>query len=129
MMGLAEIQNRPEITSDIDWEMTPEEAVTLYLEWGNNWSHGKHLIRSKSDRSLYFVINTWEDPPRIYLIQRNSEEAVELAMIEMPESLRDRFLASVGHRKGVYALSEEIKAWLEKRLYATSGDPKLIADG
>jgi len=120
MMGLAEIRNHPEITSDIDWEMTPEEAVTLYLEWGNNWSHGKHLIRSKSDRSLYFVINTWEDPARIFLIQRNSEEAVELAMIEMPATLRKRFLESVGHHRGVYPLNEELKVWLEKRLYATS---------
>jgi len=120
MMGLEEIRKHPEITSDIDWEMTPEEAVTLYLEWGNNWSHGKHLIRSKSDQSLYFVINTWEDPARIYLIQRNSEEAVELATIEMPATLREKFLESVGHRKGVYALSEEIKAWLEERLYTTS---------
>ena len=119
MMGLEEIRRRPEITSDIDWEMTPEEAVTLYLEWGNNWSHGKHLVRSKSDRSLYFVVNTWEDIPRIFLIQRNSEEAVELGMIEMPETLRDGFLESVGHRKGVYPLSEEIRAWLEKRLYGT----------
>ena len=117
-MGLEEIRKHPEITSDIDWEMTPEEAVTLYLEWGNNWSHGKHLIRSKSDRSLYFVINTWEDPARIYLIQRNSEEAVELAMIEMPATLRKRFSESVGHRKGVYAINDEIKAWLETKLYA-----------
>ena len=118
MMGLDEILNSPEITSDIDWEMTPEEAVTLYLEWGNNWSHGKHLIRSKSDRSLYFVINTWDDPPQIYLIQRNSDEALELAMIEMPETLRRGFLESVGHRKGVYAINDEIKAWLETKLYA-----------
>ncbi len=121
MMSLEEIRNSPDITSDIDWEMTPEEAVTLYLEWGNNWSHGKHLIRSKSDRSLYFVINTWEDSPRIYLIQRNSEEAVELAMIEMPASLRKSFLESVGHRKGVYPLNEEIRAWLERSLYTASG--------
>ena len=121
MMGLEEIRRHPEITSDIDWEMTPEEAVTLYLEWGNNWSHGKHLIRSKSDRSLYFVVNTWEDPPQIILIQRNSEEAVELATIALPETLRNKFLESVGYRKGVYPLDADIRAWLERRLYTASG--------
>jgi hypothetical protein len=121
MMSLEEIRKSPDITSEIDWEMTPEEAVTLYLEWGNSWSHGKHLIRSKSDRSLYFVVNTWEDPARITLIRRNSEEAVELAMIELSATLRDTFLESVGHLKGVYPLNTEIRAWLERRLYTASG--------
>jgi hypothetical protein len=51
-------------------------------------------------------------------IRRNSEEAVELATIDMPDELRDHFLESVGGIKGVYAISDEIKAWLEKELYA-----------
>ena len=100
-----------------DDPMTPEEAVTLYLEWGNNWSHGKNVIRSKSDVSYYFVVNTWEDPPKIYLIRRNSEEAVELAAIDIPEALRDRFLESVGHNEGVYPINDEIKVMLEGKLY------------
>lgn len=50
-MGLGEIRNNSEIISVIDWDMTPEEAVTLYLEWGNNWAHGKYVIRSKNDVS------------------------------------------------------------------------------
>ncbi len=78
-MTLDEIRQDLVIMNDINWEMTPEEAVTLYLEWGNNWTHGKHLVRSKNDVSVYFVVNTWDDPPCIYLIRRNSDEAVELA--------------------------------------------------
>ena len=74
MMGLEEIRSNREIINDNDWEMTPEEAVTLYLEWGNNWSHDKKMVKSKDDVSHYFVVNTWEDPPVIYLIKRNSEE-------------------------------------------------------
>jgi len=84
MAGSAELRNNLEIANLIDWDMTPEEAVTLYLEWGNNWTHGKHLVRSKEDVSYYFVVNTWDDPPRIYVIRRNSEEATELAAIPMP---------------------------------------------
>ncbi|MBW1670741.1 MAG: hypothetical protein JRJ43_03200 [Deltaproteobacteria bacterium] len=117
MMGLDEVRKNKEIISVIDWDMTPEEAVTLYLEWGNSWTHGKSLIRSKDDVSYYFVVNTWEDPPKIFFIRRNSEEAVELAKIDMPDELRDHFLESVGNNKGVYAISAEIKAWLEKKLY------------
>ena len=117
MMGLAEIRRRNDITGVIDWQMTPEEAVTLYLEWGNNWTHGKNLIRSKNDISRYFIVNTWDKPLKVYLIQRNSEEAVELASFEMPEKLREQFLASVAHRKGVYAINDDVRAWLEKELY------------
>lgn len=119
MMTLEELRNHDEYTSVIDWDMTPEEAVTLYLEWGNNWANGKRRIRSKNDVSFYFIVNTWEDPAKIYFIRRNSEEAVELAVIDMPEDLRQRFLESVSHHKGVYPVNEELRAWLEQALYET----------
>jgi hypothetical protein len=112
-MELNEIQKAREVANEIDWDMTPEEAVTLYLEWGNNWSHGKHLVRSKEDVSHYFVVNTWEARPVVYLIRRNSDAAVELAKISLPEEMSGRFLEHVGHRKGVYAITAEIRSWLE----------------
>lgn len=115
-MELHEVREDRRLVSEIDWEMTPEEAVTLYLEWGNNWSHGKHLVRSKNDVSCYFVVNTWEHPPEVRLVRRNSEEATELVRIPLPEHLREPFLDQVGHKKGVYAISPEIRAWLEELL-------------
>jgi hypothetical protein len=117
-MELREVREDRGLVSEIDWEMTPEEAVTRYLEWGNNWSHGKHFVRSKRDFSCYFVVDTWEDPPEVRLIRRNSDEAKELARIPLPEQLREPFLDQVGRRKGVYALTEEIRAWLEDSLSA-----------
>jgi hypothetical protein len=117
MMGLEEIRNRDEMINVIDWDMTPEDAVTLYLEWGNNPATGRNSIRSKNDVSHYFVVNTWEETPKIYFIRRNSDEAVELATIDLPEPLRGRFLESIGHNKGVYALNDEIKTWLKEELH------------
>ena len=117
MMALKDIRENHEIKNKIDWDMTPEEAVTLYLEWGNNWTHGKNLVRSKNDVSHYFVVNTWDAPPRIYLIRRNSEEATELATIPMPEKIKKGFLEWVGYNRGVYPLNDEVRAWLEKELY------------
>ena len=119
MMGLEGIQKDHELVNAIDWDMTPEEAVTLYLEWGNNWTHGK-MVKSKNDVSHYFVVNTWDEPAKIYLIRRNSEEAIELAIIDMPEKLREHFLESIAHNKGVYAINEEVKAWLEEQLHDTA---------
>jgi hypothetical protein len=121
MRALEEIRDNKNLVNDINWDMTPEEAVTLYLEWGNNWSHGKHLVRSKSDVSHYFVVNTWDDPPQIYLIRRNSDEAKELAKVEIPHALRESFLKEVAHNRGVYAISGEIRAWLENALGIDSG--------
>ena len=101
MMTLEELRDNWKLASVIDWDMTPEDAVTLYLEWGNNPATGRRRIMSKSDESFYFVVNTWKDPAIIYFIRRNSEEAVELARIDMPEELRNRFTESVSHLKGV----------------------------
>ena len=120
MDKLQDIRDNLDLVNHIDWEMTPEEAVTRYLEWGNNWTHGKQLVRSKNDVSYYFVVNTWDDPPTIYLIRRNSDEATEMAAIPIPEKLKHTFLESVGHNKGVYALTPELRAWLEKEIHGHS---------
>ncbi|MFC1886165.1 DVU0772 family protein [Thermodesulfobacteriota bacterium] len=117
MINLEDIRNDNKLINDIDWDMTPEEAVTLYLEWGNNWAHGNYVIRSKDDYSTYFVVNTWGGKPVIYLIRRNSEEAVELACIDMPTELEEAFLESIGHNKGVYSIDGGVKTWLKKELW------------
>ena len=118
MMNLDDIRKDTELVNLIDWEMTPEEAVRLYLEWGNNWARGNYVIRSKSDVTHYFVVNTWKERPIIFLIRRNSDEAVELAEIRMPEDLEKRFLASSGDHKGVFAVEGEVREWLQTRLNA-----------
>ncbi len=119
MMNLEQIRKNRELVNSIDWEMTPEEAVRLYLEWGNNWTRGNYVIRSKDDVVHYFVVNTWKEEPVIYFIRRNSDEAVELAEIKLPSDLKKRFLSSQGHHKGVWALEGEVKSWLKQKLNAT----------
>jgi hypothetical protein len=115
-MTLNHMRQDNDLLNDIDWDMTPEEAVRLYLEWGNNWAGGNYVIRSKDDVTHYFVVNTWEGSPIICLIRRNSEDAVELARIEMPEDLQNRFMVSIGHNKGVYSIDGEVKQWLMNEL-------------
>ena len=58
-------------TLDISWDLTPEHAVTMYLEWGNNDWHSEYPpVRSKDDMSNYFVVDTWGREPVIRLVQR-----------------------------------------------------------
>jgi len=117
-MKLDDIRKNQDLVDLIDWEMTPEEAVRLYLEWGNNWTRGNYVIRSKSDVSHYFVVNTWKKEPVIYLVRRNSEEAEELAEIPMPRKLKDGYLKENGSLKGVYAVEGKVRDWLKDELNA-----------
>jgi len=116
MMKLNDIRESRRLRNAIDWEMTPEEAVRLYLEWGNNWARGNYVIRSKDDTTHYFVVNTWKERPVIYFIRRNSEEAVELAEFNMPEHLEKDFMDSIGHNRGVFSVEGKVKKWLKSQL-------------
>ena len=117
-MTLEEIKKNKELVNVIDWDMTPEEAVRLYLEWGNNWARGNYVVRSKDDVTHYFVVNTWKKNPVIFLVRRNSELAEELAEIRMPQELETKYVLENGRLKGVYAVSGDVKKWLQRELNA-----------
>ena len=117
-MTLEEIKRNRELVNDIDWDMTPEEAVRLYLEWGNNWVRGNYVIRSKDDVTHYFVVNTWKKDPIIFLIRRNSENADELAEFKMPQRIEEKYISENGRLKGVFAVSGDVKKWLQRELKA-----------
>ncbi|MCP4691088.1 MAG: hypothetical protein GY859_23770 [Desulfobacterales bacterium] len=118
MMTLEDIKRNSDLVDAIDWEMTPEEAVRLYLEWGNNWARGNYVIRSKDDVAHYFVVNTWKEKPVVYLIRRNSEEARELAKLRMPDDVENRYVKENGPHKGVWKIEGEVKDWLQGELYS-----------
>jgi len=118
MMGLAELRKNRHLIDAIDWDMSPEEAVRLYLEWGNNWSRGYRMIRSKEDESYYFVLNTWEEVPVVYFIRRASEGAIELARVEVPKRLSETVDQGGGIHRGIYAVEDELRDWLREELDA-----------
>jgi hypothetical protein len=108
---------KPFLHLDIDWNLTPEDAVTLYLEWGNNnWQAEFPPVRSKSDVSRYFVVDSWGETPMIRLVQRNSETAEDLLAFALPDCLLPGFRKEHAGIKGISAPSEEIKAWLRKEM-------------
>lgn len=102
---------------DIDWELAPEDAVTMYLEWGNNnWHSGRAPVRSKADESVYFVVDTWEEGPVIRLVRRNSEDSRELTALPLPPHLLPAWREEHGRAKGVFAPGEAVIAWLKERM-------------
>lgn len=103
----------------IDWNLAPEDAVTLYLEWGNNNWHAEHApVRSKDDFATYFVIDNWEEKPTVRLVRRNSERAVDLLTVELPKDLEEEFKKEHEGLKGLYSPTENIKKWLQQEIYA-----------
>lgn len=102
----------------IDWTLTPEHAVSMYLEWGNNdWRNSEHPpVRSKNDISIYFVVDTWGEHPVVRLVRRNSEDAVDLMTLEMPEELEQAWRAEYKTLRGIFEPTDEIKQWLRKAM-------------
>ena len=101
----------------IDWNLSPAEAVTLYLEWGNNSWHAEHLpVRSKFDFSNYFLVDTWGEEPVVRLVRRNSEEARELVEFPLPAGLKKDFKNEYGSLRGVFEPTDSIKNWLRAQL-------------
>ena len=101
----------------IDWNLTPEHAVTMYLEWGNNdWQSEYPPVRSKTDVSTYFVVDTWGEKPVLRLVQRNSEQADDLLVMPLPEEFLPNFYEENGKNRGIYTLTDTIKTWLRREL-------------
>lgn len=99
----------------IDWNLSPEHAVTMYLEWGNNNWHAEYPpVRSKDDVSLYFVVDSWNELPMLRLVRRNSERADDVFEMPLPEHLLDDFRAVHGRCRGISEPTPAIKAWLKR---------------
>lgn len=119
MLTLTEIRQNRTLANSIDWAMTPEKAVEMYLEWGTGWIRGNDFVASASDESYYFVIYDWEiEPPVVTLLHRTVEGAEELAKIEVPKELFDASCKEDGIKAGgsVHRLTRALKEWLNVRI-------------
>ncbi len=120
MLSLAELRKNRTLVNSIDWAMTPEKAVEMYLEWGTGWIRGNDFVSSADDESYYFVIFDWEtEPPVVTLIHRTLEGAEELAKIEVPKELFDAACKEDGIKPGggtVHRLNRSLQDWLNARI-------------
>lgn len=125
MLSIAELRNDRTLVNNIDWAMTPEKAVEMYLEWGTGWIRGNDFVSSSDDESYYFVVFDWEiEPPVVTLLHRTLEGAEELAKIEVPKELFDAACADDGSRPGgtVHRLNRKLKEWVNELIDGPSID-------
>ncbi|WP_417913191.1 DVU0772 family protein [Candidatus Electronema sp. TJ] len=119
MLNLAEIRQNRTLANSIDWAMTPEKAIEMYLEWGTGWIRGNDFVSSASDESYYFVIYDWEkEPPLVTLLHRTVAGAEELAKIEVPRELFEASCKEGGIKPGgtVQRLNRDLQEWLNVRI-------------
>ena len=122
VMNIEELKSQREVVNQIDWNMTPEKAVDMYLEWGASWCRGNDFVRGDEDESYYFVIYDWETPPQATLLRRSSKEVEELAKIPIDREFFHKTIEEGGIKPGVgvYHPAKELKIWLSQVL---SGPP------
>ncbi len=118
MMNLDELQRQRKIISEIDWDMTPERAVSMYLEWGTGWKDNRDVVSSADDESIYFVVYDWEKDPGATLIRRTLQGAEEIARVPVPRKMFEDSWREDGRRPGgtVHPPNRALKEWLSQHL-------------
>ncbi len=103
--------------NEVNWDMVHEDAVTMYLEWGNNNFHDlvRRPVISRDEYSIYFVVNTW-DEPKVVLMKMNNYGSTTLCEKKIPADIAKRYLEQNGDLRGIFELNDEVKEWLLKEL-------------
>ncbi|MBU1640764.1 MAG: hypothetical protein KKG53_09800 [Proteobacteria bacterium] len=123
MLTLSQLQSDRKLLNKIDWHMTPEKAVEMYLEWGTGWIRGNDFVASAHDESYYFVLFDWE-APLVTLIKRTMKGSEELAKVPVPPELFEAAWKDDGIRPGgsVHKLNNDLKKYLENILHGPPVD-------
>ena len=53
MLTLEELKADRELVNQIDWSMTQEKAIEMYLEWGTGWVRGHDFVSTMGQESIY----------------------------------------------------------------------------
>ncbi len=117
-MDLNDIKKNLNIVNAVDWNMTPEEAIALHLEWGPLRDLSYYNSRDNNNETVYFVMNTWKKKPFITLVRRKGFDSEEIASFPLPRKLEEQVIRTEGKHKGVYAVEGEVRDWLKKELAA-----------
>lgn len=121
---IEDLKKDRQLVNSIDWSMTPEKAVDMYLEWGAGWIRGHDFVKTEHDESIYFVLYDWESLPTATLIRRNMRESLEIAKIQVPKELFQEACNEDGRRPGgtVHRLNTPLIQWLSDQIDGTGAN-------
>jgi hypothetical protein len=122
MGRLAEKLGLQERELAIYWDMTPVDTFGMFESWG-----GKERLRSKAERFYYFYIDNWDQPAKLYLMERGIKHAKILARISAPQKMIDDCVAGQG--KGLidknYAIDALLADWLREKVVQADDPARL----
>ncbi len=101
---------------EIDWDMIHEDAVTRFLEWGNNdpKSALRPPVTSSGEYSVYFVVDTWNlAEPKVVLMRMDNYGSQSLCEKNLPPELAASYLTYCGRIRGIHELNDEVKDWVK----------------
>lgn len=103
--------------NEIDWDMIHEDAITMYLEWGNNNFKDdlRRPVTGHGDYSIYFVCDTWAEP-KVVLLKMNNYGSQTLCEKKLPPGISERYLEYVHRLRGIHELNDEVKAWIQAEM-------------
>ncbi len=120
MMGLEELRERKDILMQIDWELTPLEAVEMFDHRAGGLK-SRLQVRSQNQKHYFFCVDNWQETPRVVLKERSVKKSRVIAQISAPQELLEECLRQYGGRQGLFPPSEALKNWLRQSLFA--GNP------
>jgi hypothetical protein len=102
---------------DIDWDLTPEDAVQLHMEQDESLGHVLlPAVARPEDVSRYFVVDSCYNPPVIRLQERTRVVLNALLAFPVPEALLPAVRRDLGNRRGTFAPPPEILDWLRETM-------------
>lgn len=101
-----------ETLNEIQWEMTPEEAIALHLEWGPLRTQAYYNSRDSDNETIYFIVNTWKQKPQLQLIKRKGFDSDTIGKFQLPRRLAEFY----GNLKGVFTPDKATRTWIEDQL-------------
>ncbi len=112
MLSWEELQQRPEIVGNIDWQMTPAQAFEAYQIKSTQARRGLEAVH-------YFYLSTWRGENRVILVRRTYVDSQEVAQAPAPPELVARAAAEGQGQdmpRGQLPLSPELRGWLRREL-------------
>lgn len=114
MLSWDELKSRRDLVSQIDWDLTPQEAFERYqIKSINAWRHG-----DPAD-AYYFLIEVWHGRADLKLVRRTVRDSEEICRPPAPNSLVRSSVEAEGGPSppgGHYGLGDALSVWLQTEL-------------
>ena len=114
MLTLEELIQKPDLVSQIDWDLNPQEAFEMYqVKSKDSWKY-RHL-----PEVLHFYVDVWKGTAKVFLMRRSLKTAEDIALIPVPTDLVAACLSKLvgaSGPSGQYPIDDEIREWIRSEL-------------